>query len=83
MNKFNDVFLAAKEYYEQCPSISHECDFEKVANAAGVPPAELDFYLNILQQMGLIKYSITEDKYLFLTGYGVKTKTLLTDEFKV
>ena len=81
MQKLNDVFLAAKEYYYRYPYSNHVCNFEKIAKAADVEINDLELYLNTLKGMGMVRYSMGLDKYLFLTGYGAWTKNI-TEESK-
>ena len=67
MNKFNEVFLAVKS----CLKNNEKNDgcFDTVAKLADVPPEKLEFYLNTLQDLSLIKYS-AKDKTIKLTTFG-------------
>lgn len=82
MDKLNDVFLAVRDYYNNHYYIKEQTSFENIASVANVDIKELDYYLFLLKKLGLIKYSMMDDKYLFLTSYGAKTTTLLTQEFQ-
>jgi len=69
MNNFDSVFVAVKEQCGTNDAISDQLCFEKIAKAAKIPLSRIDFYLNTLESVGLIKYSMY-DKYVRLTPYG-------------
>ena len=76
MNTFNDVFVAVKKYCDTDAGSKDVKDcFGFIAFNANVPPDNLDFYLNVLQDLGLIKYS-RADKTIHLTGFGKMQKRL-------
>lgn len=68
MNAFNSVFLAIKECCNNVNCGGKDC-LAEVSYRSGVPLDRLNFYLNILQDLGLIKYS-WDDKTIHLTGFG-------------
>ncbi len=75
--ELNRVFLAVRNYYyHQQRSITEVCDFEQLAQAAQVGIDELGNHLERLLQLDLIRYSMNEDKYVFLTSYGGKITNL-------
>lgn len=75
MNRFNAVFQSIKKECAKQKNVSEISNFEQVALSAGIPLAELDYYLNHLQDVGLIKYSRT-DKFLYLTLFGKKQEKI-------
>lgn len=78
MNNFNHVFIAVKKHCDETGVAGGQDIFEKVASEAGVPILKIDFILNTLQNLQLIKYSI-EEHYIKLTAFGKKQERLFTD----
>jgi hypothetical protein len=76
MNNFNKVFSVIKNQCEKQKSLAEISSFETVAKEAGVSMDRLPVYLNHLQDIGLIKYSVT-DKYIYLTSLGQKQQSLI------
>jgi hypothetical protein len=69
MNNFNTVFLAVKEKCGDAEIIEGSTCFEDISSAANIPLPRLDFYLETLASVGLIKYS-TDRRFIQLTPYG-------------
>ncbi len=78
MNNFNTVFLAVKKYCGDKGVTEDSSCFEAISKATKIPLNRLDFYLTTLQDLGLIKYSIT-DGYIKLTAFGKKQERLFTE----
>ena len=78
MNNFNTVFLAVKRRCQKQQKIAEISCFEDIASDAKVPLAKLPLYLNHLQEIGLIKFSIA-DKYIYLTAFGNKQEKLVAE----
>ena len=74
MNKFNDVFLAARRYcLDTSAHIDRDC-FQVISELSAVPLSYLDFYLNVLKQLELLDYSWAH-RTISLTSLGeVKEK---------
>jgi len=78
LHELNRVFLAIRHYYyNQQRSIVEICDFDLLAQVANVSIEELRIYLERLQELNLIRYSMTDDKYVFLTSYGGNVTDLI------
>jgi len=76
MSIFNTIFLAVREYCNRIPVPLPEMNcFEEIAARACVPVDNLEFYLDTLQNLGLIKYS-WEKKTIRLTAFGKKQERL-------
>lgn len=71
MTNYNKLFNAIKTECEGQRSFAEISNFENIAKQAGLPLDKLPVYLNHLQDMGLIKYSIA-DRYIHLTSAGHK-----------
>jgi hypothetical protein len=69
MNRFNNVFLAIKKLCGSSGKMEHEDCFETLAKEAEIPLVRLEFYLDTLQDLGLIKYSF-DDCVIRLTSFG-------------
>jgi len=77
MTIFNTIFLEVKQYcYEAGMEPDEDC-FKTIAERANIPIEQLDFFLNTLQDIGIIKYS-WEDKSIYMTSFGKKQERLLT-----
>ena len=76
MSNFNNVFTAIKGQCGKQISFAEISCFETIAKEADVPISKLPLYLNHLQDVGLIKYSIM-DKFIHLTPFG-RTQEKLT-----
>ena len=75
MDNFNAVFLAVKKYCGDS-GITGDADcFEAISKELNVSPDSLDSYLIILQNLGLIRYSITEI-YIKITPFGSRQEKL-------
>ena len=60
MNKFNDVFHATRRYcLDPDKDPDRDC-FQVISEMAKVPLRNLDFYLNVLRGLDLVKYSWTQ-----------------------
>ena len=79
MSNFNAVFLAVKKQCENQKNFAEVHSFEAIAKDAKVPLDKLEIYLNHLQDMELIKFSM-EEKYIHLTAFGKKQKALIKDK---
>ena len=66
---FKKVLSTIKHHCGDNTSFSHEDCFKLVATDADVPFNEIDVYLSLLQDFGLVKYSM-EEKYIELTPFG-------------
>jgi hypothetical protein len=75
MSEFNRLFIVIKANCERQKSLAEISCFGKIANESGIPVEKLNFYLDKLQQLGLIRYSIP-DQYIYLTAFGKKQKQL-------
>ena len=74
MNNFDLVFSAVKDNCGESGIVDSIDCLEKIARSTKIPIARLDFYLNTLEAVGLIKYSM-ENHFVKLTTYGkLKTK---------
>jgi len=78
MNNFNTVFRAVKEQCKKTERIEGAKGFEDISAAANVPMQRLDFYLETLESVGLIKYSIN-NWIIQLTPYGMKKDRIFAD----
>ncbi len=68
---FKKVLATIKHHCGGKTSFSHEDCFSVVARDANVPLDQIDLYLGLLQDFGLVKYSMTE-KFIELTPFGEK-----------
>jgi predicted transcriptional regulator len=78
MNNFNKVFMVVRDQCQKQKKLAEVSCFEVIAKEASVPLNKLGIYLNHLQDMGLIKYSMA-DKYVYLTSFGKKHETLIKE----
>jgi len=78
MNSFNAVFMAIKNHCAGQKHIAEIDCFEQIAKEADIPLTRLPLYLDHLQNIGVIKYSLKE-KYIYLTTFGMKQKTLVKE----
>ena len=78
MNNFNKVFLVVKSQCEKQKSFAELSNFDIIAKEANVPLDKLPVYLSHLQEIGLIKFSMTE-KYIHLTSFGKRQQTLIKE----
>jgi len=77
MNNFNKVLVAVRQYGSN-PDIQTTSDcFSYIASSTNIPPDRLFLYLEALQTLGLIEYSL-ENKSVHLTPVGIKKDTLFT-----
>lgn len=77
MNAFNVVFLAIKEHSDTSNDMANEICVSKIAATANIPADKLDFYLDILKGLGLIRYSKPEN-LVRLTAFGRKQERLFS-----
>ena len=75
MNNFNTVFLVVKKHCREQKKFAATNCFEIIAEEANVPLDKLPIYLDHLQGIGLIKYSMSE-KFIYLTSFGKKHEKL-------
>ncbi len=69
VNKFNDVFLAARYYcFHQDEYHERDC-FQVISEIAKIPLSNLDFYLNVLRSLDIIQYSWSH-RSIQLTSQG-------------
>jgi len=73
MNNVDKVFSIIKRDIEKQRRFAEINDFENIAMGANVHVNLLPQYLAVLQDRGLIKYSL-KDKYIHLTALGKKHK---------
>lgn len=78
MNNFNSIFIIIKKHCGSNGTIDGPDCFEKIAHEAGIPLNKLDFFLNTLQNLDLIKYS-SQEHYIKLTYFGKKQQRLFTE----
>jgi hypothetical protein len=78
MNNFNKVFLVVKRECEKQKHIAEITSIDLIAKETSIPVHKLSQYLDHLQQIGVIRYSIA-DKYIHLTTLGRKKDTVLTE----
>jgi hypothetical protein len=71
MSSFNKVFSVIKRHCEKQKLLAEIRGFAAIAKEANVPIDKLPVYLDHLQDMGLIKYSVSE-QYIYLTSLGKK-----------
>jgi hypothetical protein len=64
---FEKVYAAIKNYCKEDPWKT-DC-FDIIAKSAGLPMESLELYLDLLNDFGLIKYSLAE-QYIYLTKDG-------------
>ena len=77
MNNFDLVLTTIKEHCKETNVPNKEC-FEKVkAGLEEKDQSQLDFYLDFLQDLGLIQYS-GSNKLIVLTERGKYTSTLFS-----
>ena len=69
MNNFNKVFLSVKKHCGADGINADENCFKMIAEHADIPLDKLNFYLNSLQDLDLIKYS-WNDKSIHMTPFG-------------
>ena len=70
-NNFKKVFSIIKQHCGAQTNFAHDDCFKMVAKGAHVPLKKMDQYLGLLQDFGLIRYSMSE-KYIELTPFGKK-----------
>ena len=75
MNNFNRVFEAVKELCGDQYVVNDPDFFSELARSLHLTPDRLDFYLDTLAAMGIIKYS-TDKGFIKLTSYGKLKKKL-------
>ena len=68
-NNFNRVFLTIKKHCEEKPFKPEKAIFETIAIDANVSLFLLQYYLDLLQNLGFIEYSFA-DNFLCLTSFG-------------
>jgi predicted transcriptional regulator len=73
MNNFNKILVLVQNHCHDHHEICSEEKFEKIAGEAGVSLERLHFYLDCLQDIGLIRY-IQDGRKISLTSKGVKAK---------
>jgi len=78
MNNFNKVFLSIKKQCGKQKNLAEINNFDAIAKEAGVPADKLPLYLNHLQDIGLIKYSLA-DKFIYLTAFGKKLEKITAE----
>ena len=78
MNNFNKVFLVVKAHCEKQKNLAEVRTFDTIARESGVPLSKLPMYLEHLQKMDLIKYSM-EEQYIYLTAFGKKQEQLVKE----
>jgi len=71
MNNFNKVFLAVRKHIEKQKLLAEINSLDTIAKEVNIPLDKLPIYLDYLQDLGLIKYSL-EEKYIHLTEFGKK-----------
>jgi len=76
MNNFNKVFLAIKKHCEKQKLLAEINSLEAIAEEVNIPVSKLGLYLDYLQGLGLIKYSISEN-YIYLTSFGKTQEKLV------
>ena len=81
MSNFNKVFLVVKKKCTEQKNFAEINCFPTIAKEAGVPKDKLSLYLNHLQEIGLIKYSMDEN-YIYLTAQGHKQDNVDKVEIK-
>ena len=75
MDNFNAVFLAVKKYCGEMGITGDANCFHAISEELAVTPDHLDGYLEILQNLGLIRYSTTE-VYIKITPFGARQEKL-------
>ncbi len=70
-NNFKKVFSIIKHNCGDKTRFVHDDCFKIVAKDAHVSLKKMDLYLSLLQDFGLVKYSMSE-KYIELTPFGKK-----------
>ena len=76
MNNFNAVFETVKKHCDHS-RVTGGSQFEAISQETGIPFERLDFYLSTLQDLGLIKYSFSE-QVIELTSFGSKQEKLFS-----
>ena len=74
MHNFINVYKAVKKHCEIEGFQENKDCFETIAETANVPVSSLGFYMNILQNLGLISYS--PGGAIELTEVGVNKESL-------
>jgi len=69
MNNFDPVFSVVKNHCSNGDGVENPHCLEEISKACKLPLDRLDFYLNTLEAVGLIKYSMSRH-YIKLTPYG-------------
>jgi len=77
MNNFDNVFSVVKEQCGDKEIIEDAACFDRISEAAHIPSGRIDFYLDTLASIGLIKYSIGNG-YIKLTKYGKQKKQVFS-----
>jgi hypothetical protein len=78
MSVFNRVFLVVKRHCGKQKNFAELHSFEDIARDANVPLNKLKKYLDHLQELGLIKYSMAaSDQYIYLTSLGKTQEALV------
>jgi len=71
MSNFNKIFAAVKKQCHEEGCINGNNHFEKIASEANVSLERLHFYLECLNDIGVIQYS-SENKSILMTDKGKK-----------
>jgi predicted transcriptional regulator len=71
MSSFNRIFDAVKKHCEDNGAVTGNSQLRKIAGDAGVTIDRLHFYLECLQETGVIQYNSVEKK-VRLTEKGIK-----------
>jgi len=74
VNNFNKIFSAIKEYCNDTDTIYKGDCFSVIARKTDIPVENLEAYLNILKDLGLIKYSWADRKIQLTLGGTMKDK---------
>jgi len=75
MKNFNAVFLVVKKYCGESGITGDVACFEAIARELDIPVTAVDFYLNALQDLGLVRYSLHEG-YIKITPFGQRQEKL-------
>lgn len=75
MKKYSAVFLAIKKCCGSVGEIQDKNCFQAISTEADVPFNQIHLYLDTIQNIGILQYSIKEG-FIKLTEYGKSKKVM-------
>jgi predicted transcriptional regulator len=78
MSNFNKIFALVKKHCIGGSLHPDETKFEEIASEAGVTFERLHFYLDCLQEIGMLRYD-KKNRKISLTSKGEKAKRIFSE----